>query len=264
MNRAIVIRASLIAGFIIASPALRAQPVLDLPAAQDLLRRGDTLAAIRQLRAAEARHPNHAPTLLLLSYAYYLAGQKKLFAATAARAATLDPDNPDAPYSLGRYYLDDLQRADLAAAEFRRALARNPAHPPSLYHLGWCLELDKQPDAAAPLYRQAAAANYWLAHLGLARLSLDQGELERALEHVNTALRLHSDSPQPHLLLARIHQRSGHHSRAIPPLQKAVALDPTDAAALYQLARAARAAGLPHLERETLLQYDHVRKIYSP
>lgn len=216
------------------------------------------------MRAEEARRPDDAPTVLLLSYAYYLAGQKTLFSAKAARAAALAPGDPEAPYALGRYYLDDLQRADLAAVEFRRALARNPAHPPSLYHLGWCLELDKQVGEAEPLYRRAAAAKYWLGYTGLARLALEAGDLERALREATAAVRLHPEAPQAHVLAARIHQRRGNHSSAVESLRKAVALDPTDAAVLYQLARAARAAGLSELEREALSRYEEVRRVYAP
>jgi Flp pilus assembly protein TadD len=264
-----LIRASAIVGFIIASPCASAQ-AMELPVTgaglstvRELLRKGETFAAIRELRKEEAKRPRDGETVLLLGYAYYLAGQKKLFAQKAAAAAALLPYSPEPNYALGRYYLDDVDRRDLAAEEFRRALARASNHPPSLYHLGWCMEQEKQLKEAAGLYRQAIPASYWLAHLGLARLALDSGEYESALEHANTAVRLQPNAVQAHSLLAKIWQRKGDCAQAIAPFRRAAALDPSDAAIFYQLARCARSAGDTTLERQSLQQYELVRSIYS-
>lgn len=257
-----VVRVSAMVGFIIATPCLHAQP-LELPIdhpAQQLLRQGDTFAAIRQLRAAEARNPRDGNTVLLLAYAYYLAGQKALFAQKAAAAIPLLPKSPEPHYALGRYYLDDVGRCDRASAEFRQALARNPQHAPSLYHLGWCLELDQQPEAAVRLYTQS---NSWLGHLGLARLALDANEPAKALASANTAVRLQPDAFMVHSLIGKIHQRRGNCSRAIPAFERAASLDPTDALILYQLARCAASLGDPTLQRETLKRYELLRSIYN-
>lgn len=257
-----LIRLSAMVGFIIATPRLPAQALelaIDHPA-QQLLRQGDTFAAIRQLRAAEARHPLDGNTVLLLAYAYYLAGQKTLFAQKAAAAVSLLPKSPEPHYALGRYYLDDVGRCDRASAEFRQALARNPEHAPSLYHLGWCHELDQQPEAAARLYTQADS---WLGHLGLARLALDSNEPAQALAAANTAARLQPDAFMVHALLGKIHQRLGNCRQAIPAFERAAALDPTDAPILYQLARCAATLGDTALHRETLKRYERLRAIYN-
>ncbi len=250
-------------GFIIAGLCAPAQP-LDLPLAGpylELLRKGDTFAAIRRLRQAEASQPRHGETVLFLAYAYYLAGQRKLFAQKATLAAELLPNSPDPHYALGRYYLDDIQRRDLATAQFRLALTRNPNHPGALYHLGWCLEQDKESDAAARLYKQA---NSWLGHLGLARLSLAANDVPAALQHATTAARLQPNSPLVHSLLAKIHQRNDDCPQAISALRRVVALDPSDAAALYQLSRCAAATGDTALQRQSLQQYERLRSIYNP
>lgn len=255
-------RRSLISGLIIAACRLSAQP-LELPIdhpAQQLLRQGDTFAAIRQLRAAEARNPRDGNTVLLLAYAYYLAGQKTLFAQKAAAAIPLLPESPEPHYALGRYYLDDIGRCDRASAEFRQALARSPNHPPSLYHLGWCHELDQQPEEAARLYK---LSNSWLGHLGLARLALDANEPEKALAAANTAARLQPNAFMVHALLGKIHQRRGDCRQALPAYQRAAALDPTDAPILYQLARCAAALGDTALQSETLKRYERLRSIYN-
>ena len=259
---ATIVRATAMVGFIIAGPRANAQP-LELPTPapiRDLLRKGDTFAAIRELRLAEAANPKNGETVLLLAYAYYLAGQKKLFSQKATAAAALLPQSPEPRYALGRYYLDDVQRRDLAATEFRAALALDPRHAPSLYHLGWCLELDKQPAEAARLYTQA---NSWLGHLGLARLALDAGEPREALQHAQIAARLQPNAPLVHALIAKIHQRQGDCKQAIPSLQRAAALDPSDAALLYQLSRCAAATGNTALQRESLKQYEQLRAVYS-
>ena len=257
-----LVRRNLISGLIIATSSLAAQP-LELPIdhpAQQLLRQGDTFAAIRQLRAAEARHPRDGNTVLLLAYAYYLAGQKTLFAQKAAAAIPLLPQSPDPHYALGRYYLDDVGRCDRASAEFRQALARNPQHSPSLYHLGWCLELDQQPEEAARHYQ---LANSWLGHLGLARLALDANEPEKALAAANRAARLAPNAFLVHALLGKIHQRRGDCRQALPAFERAATLDPTDAPILYQLARCAAALGNTTLQRETLERYERLRALYN-
>ena len=249
-------------GFIIATPSLSAQ-ALELPIdhpAQQLLRQGDTFAAIRQLRAAEARNPRDGNTVLLLAYAYYLAGQKTLFALKAAAAVPLLPKSPDPHYALGRYYLDDVGRCDRASAELRQALARNPHHAPSLYHLGWCHELDQKPEEAARLYRQS---NSWLGHLGLARLALDANEPAKALAAAKTAARIQPNAFMVHSLIGKIHQRQGNCREAIPAFERAASLDPTDAPILYQLARCAATLGDSTLQRATLKRYELLRSIYN-
>jgi len=249
-------------GFIIATPRLCAQ-ALELPIdhpAQQLLRQGDTFAAIRQLRAAEARNPRDGNTVLLLAYAYYLAGQKTLFAQKAAAAIPLLPKSPEPHYALGRYYLDDVGRCDRASAEFRQALARQPLHGPSLYHLGWCHELDQQPDEAARLYTQS---NSWLGHLGLARLALEANQPDKALAAANTAARLQPNAFMVHALLGKIHQRQGNCRQALPAFERAADLDPTDAPILYQLARCAGALGDTTLQSETLERYERLRALYN-
>lgn len=236
-------------------------PGLEAPRA--LLRNGETFAAIRELRVKESKRPSDGETVLLLAYAYYLAGQKKLFAQKAGVAAGLLPDSPEPPYALGRYYLDDVRRRDLAEIEFRRALLRNSRHAPSLYHLGWCQEQDRQLGAAAHLYRQALAAKYSLANLGLARIALDSGEADEALRYAAAAARLEPNAVQIQLLLAKIWQRKGDCGRAIPALRRAAALDPADAAVHFQLVRCARSVGDAALEIQSLQQYERIRNIYS-
>jgi len=249
-------------GSIIAAPCANAQ-VLELPLSGptlDLLRKGETFAAIRQLRQLESQYPRDGEMVLLLAYAYYFAGQKKLFAQKSAAAAELLPASAEPHYALGRYYLDDVQRRDLAAAEFRLALARNPKHAASLYHLGWCYELDNQPQEASRLYKQS---NSWLGRLGQARLALDASHEDQALQHANAAARLNPNAPQVHALIAKIHQRKGDCRQAIQALRRAASLDPTDAAILYQLARCAAAVGDSALQRDTLKQYGRLRSIYT-
>jgi len=260
------IRAFAIVGFIIASSRAAAQP-MDLPlagagltAVREALRKGETYAAIIELRRLEKQQPRDGQTVMLLAYSYYLAGQRKLFALKAKEADQLLPQSPEPPYSLGRYYLDDVQRCDLASAEFRRALERDSRHAASLYHLGWCLEQDKQPEAAAANYRKAGN---WLAEMGLARLALENGDEKAAQKHAANAVRLQPMAAQAHATLARIFQRQNDCKQAIPPLRRATELDPIDAPLLYQLARCAQSTGDRDLERASLERYNKIRSLYS-
>jgi Flp pilus assembly protein TadD len=246
----------------IASPHVGAQ-VLELPAeghAAQLLRRGDTFAAIRELRRIETLRPRDGDNVLLLAYAYYLAGQKKLFVQKVGLAAELLPAKPEPQYALGRYYLDDLQRRDLAETAFRQALLRDPQHSSSLYHLGWCKELEQEMEEAARYYEQSKS---WLGYLGLARIALDSAKPADALPLALTAARMKPDAPLVHALIGKIHQRNGDCKSAVPALRRAAELDPTDAGLLYQLSRCAGAIGDVALQRATIKQYNQIRATYS-
>jgi Flp pilus assembly protein TadD len=213
---------------------------------------------IRALRAREKANPADPALAMPLALAYYAAGQKILFTRYAERAALVNPKDPEPHYALGRYALDDLQQQDAAARHFREALRRHPEHAPSLYHLGWCLELDNKPAEAKALY---VRADTWLAHLGLARLALEDGRMEEALLHAKKGAA--AAEPSAHMALARVLLRVGRNQEALVSLRQAARLDPADARIHYQISRVAAGLGDPVLERESLARYQELRAIYT-
>ncbi|MBM3785092.1 MAG: tetratricopeptide repeat protein [Acidobacteria bacterium] len=223
-----------------------------------LLRAQQPYETIRRLRGMERTDPADAALPLQLALAYYAAGQKILFQRYAEEAARRNPRDPQPHYALGRHALDDLQQQDAAARHFQEALRLDPAHVPSLYHLGWCHELDGQSAKAEALYRKA---NNWLAHLGLARLALEANETGKALEHAR--LGAQANEPSAYTTLARVLLRAGQTAQAIEALQKAALLDPADARIPYQISRAAAARKDAALEAESLRKYNELRALYT-
>jgi spermidine synthase len=187
-------------------------------------------------------------------------------------------DTPDAHFELGAAYL----RKDLlaeAAAQFERALARAPAHVPSL--LALVLPRLDQPVRAVETLQAAirhdprnAEAHARLAHVWQAQQLVD-----RALEAMTAAVRLAPDEPaypvqragllvqrgraleavedyltaRPHrprdaaLLdgLAGAYTRLGRGPDALAALEEAVAAQPDDGALLHRLGRAYLAVNQP-------------------
>jgi tetratricopeptide (TPR) repeat protein len=231
-----------------------------LDAPRQLLVRGEILEAIRTLRKMEAARPASGDIVLLLAHAYYRAGQKRLFAEKAKAAAALLPESPLPDYALGRYYLDDLQRQELAEQSFKKALTRHPGHGPSLYHLGWCRELDRHPDEAEIYYRRSGI---WLGSAGLARLALDRNDREEALSHAREAVRMAGNQSQAHAVLARVLQRLERYKEAISAYRRATELDSTDAKLHYQLSRCAAAIGDRALQKESIARYEELRSVYG-
>lgn len=227
---------------------------------REMLKRGETFEAIRVLRRLEAARPGDGETVLLLAYAYWFAGQKQLFSRKAEAAAQLMPKSPLPHYALGRYWLDEQQRQDLAAAEFARALELDPLHPPSLYHLGWCRELNGRFEEAATLYRKS---DTWLGHTGLARLALKGGKLSEALNQAQLAVKLNPDAAMAQALLGRALCELGRFTEAIRSFERAIAADPTDAKLYYQLSRCAREAGKTSVAKRYLEKFEEIQALYG-
>ncbi|MCA9638150.1 MAG: tetratricopeptide repeat protein, partial [Myxococcales bacterium] len=91
-------------------------------------------------------------------------------------------------------------------------------------------------------------------HLSLGALYLKKGDLARAREHADAALRLGEGDPAAARLSAQVLVREGKHAEAAADYEAVVAAVPEDAEARLALARALiRAerpeAAIPHLER---------------
>ncbi len=211
----------------------------------------------------EAGRPRDADIAMLLAHAYWLAGQKKLFVQKANRALELAPTSPAPSYALGRHYLDDLGRADLASRQFERALKLDPAHAASRYHAGWIHETEGRTGQALAEYTLAAKSGYWLAAVGLARLALARDDLDEALSQARAGVAAGAQWPMAHAMLARVLEQAGDMRAAIASYWRASELDPTDAALLYRLSRCAQAAGEADVAAEALRRHRAVRAAYS-
>jgi tetratricopeptide (TPR) repeat protein len=133
-------------------------------------------AALRTLQPIAARSPRYWNALATLERD---AGRFPEAAAAFDRALALDANNAVARRGRARVALD---RGEADAAERLRALlAQAPQDPELLLQLSEALELQGEPDAAAPLAEAVARAPDWIAgHDRLARMRGEAGDADPA------------------------------------------------------------------------------------
>jgi spermidine synthase len=148
-------------------------------------------------------------------------------------------DTPDARHVLGLTYVRKNLAAE-AAAQFERALARDPAHVPSLLGLGRVLLSLEQPIRAVEALQAAARHDprNAEAHTLLARVWQAQQLPARALEAASTAVRLAPDEPTYRLQRAALLVQQGRALDAVEDYLTARARRPRDAGLLDDLAAA--------------------------
>lgn len=131
-----------------------------------LLSLGKALEAIPFLKEAFEREPENIGAAINLGGAYVMAGKQRQAVPVLEKARDLDPQNPMVWINLGAAYLD---RPPFMTSEGEEKAIQAFEH---------ALELD--PNAFSVSY-----------NLGL--IYKDRGELERALEHFEAALRCYSE-----------------------------------------------------------------------
>lgn len=152
----------------------------------------------------------------------------------------------------------------LAIREYRQVVALNPRMPGIHYRLGRALLRSKQPGAQAEALKEFQAelrldptnanAAYQAAEI---YRNLDQ--LDRAHDLLTAALKQHPNFEEGELGFGRLLNLQGKPRLALPHLQKAVSLDPDDAAAFFQLARAYRALGNKAGEAQAMAQFQKLK-----
>ncbi len=165
------------------------------------LTKADSQAAIAILRQAIERHPDYAPAYSTLAFALLFARQigwisldpqVKEPAALAARAAELDDSDPWAHLALG-YVAYTRRRTEEAAEEFQRALDLN--------------------------------SNFAAAHGYLGSAFAMDGQSDKAIHHVEQAIRMSPHDPQNAMFnahLAAAHYLAGRYVEAIGCARKAL------------------------------------------
>ena len=158
------------------------------------LTKTETEAAINILRQAVERYPDYEPAHSILAFALLISGylgwnamgpRLQEAARLAARAAELDDSDPWAHLALG-FVAFVRRRTNVAAEEFRRALALNPNFAAAHGYLGWTLAFD--------------------------------GQCNEAMTHLEEAIRMSPHDPQNAIFntgLAVVHYLEGHYSRAV-------------------------------------------------
>jgi tetratricopeptide (TPR) repeat protein len=163
-------------------------------------------------------------------------------------ALSLDPDNVDVLYSLGRcfYTQSSFPQAETA---FTRVLQLQPEHLKAEENLGLTYDAQNQPSAAEKALRTAAAwaeqrtlQDEW-PFLDLGNFLLDQGREAEALPFLSKAAHIAPGSATTHEELGRALVAAGKSNDGIDELEAAVRLDPKDPKIHFELGHAYRDAG---------------------
>ena len=144
-------------------------------------------------------------------------------------AVDLDPDFNKALNNLGVYYLRT-GRADDAVAMFRGALERDPADVALMTNLARALQTKGQTQEASELLAQldevSQTSPFYFIYRG--EMALGDGDTTKALEFMREALRRDSEVPEVHVGLVKVYLALGEMDKARHHLERALRLDATN------------------------------------
>jgi tetratricopeptide (TPR) repeat protein len=140
-------------------------------------------------------------------------------------------------------------RYDEAASEYRRAIALNPKAPGLHYDLGRALLMQSHGPVALESARGEFEAERQLSpedaatEFQLGQIAQAQGKRDDATLHFQRALKLSPDFPEALVAIAKLDSQAKRYNQAIPALQRAIRLQPSNEAAHYALMMAYRDSG---------------------
>ena len=270
---------------------LFAQTEKESPGKTDaLLYEGKSLANVGRFKEADAalgaylgNHPNSADALYMLGYVLNRENKPAESLKTYTKAAQLakpksddlkivatdyvllndypdaikwmrqaidfDPNNESAWYGLGRCYYTQSSFTDADKA-FRYALKLDPTDLLAQINLALTLEMLNEPIKADKEYRNAIVladrdphTDEW-PYLDFASFLLEEGRNAKAIPLLEKAIAIAPKCAKCHGKLGRALEATGKNEAAVTELEKAVALDPKDAQLHYALGHAYRSAGM--------------------
>jgi tetratricopeptide (TPR) repeat protein len=118
------------------------------------------------------------------------------------------PDSPGAHYAYGVFLLRD--NPDVAIEEFRRELRISPKHVHARLQIAFEMIKQGRHAEGAPYAEEAVklAPDLFATHNALGRILLETGEVERAVNELETAVKLAPESPEMYFALARAYNRA--------------------------------------------------------
>lgn len=195
-----------------------------------LAQSGDYAEAVKVFRKALSLEPNSIGAHLNLGTALRETGDLDGALEHLRRVADADPNNPSVHYEVGQALR---QSGNLAGAitEFERALELDPEMREAYYALGTAL---KQQGSAA---RKPAAPSAGAAEDAYRRAqeALEHGDLARARQQLEEALRADEHHADAQTLLGFTLGQQGDLASALPHLERAIALRPDSSNAHYHL-----------------------------
>jgi TolB-like protein/Flp pilus assembly protein TadD len=210
---------------------LRGMDYLNRPGGLDRVKHD---LAIEMFGQALALDPDFAPAHAGLSRAYRThpalpaATQRDSALAHARRAIELAPELPEAHTALGEAYFGLAGTdPDSAEAAYRRALELNPSDARALGAMGSVYRAHGRLVEALPWIRRAIEADpAGTAHVGLALLYYDLGDLDRAEAAYARQIQVTPDFPRPYEGLARVLLLRGETERAREVMRRLQSLAP--------------------------------------
>jgi len=135
------------------------------------------------------------------------------------KAIALNPNAPGAHVGLGRAILStsrNLKALDEASVEFRRELALSPENAAAEFELGEIAREQGEPDKAREHLVRAVrySPDFFEAQVALGRLFLKQGKPREAIFHLELAAHLEPHDKLSHYLLASAHKLLGDQNAA--------------------------------------------------
>ncbi len=234
---------------------------------------------------------------LHLQRSYTALGRDGKAAAVALEMSQLYPDDPEVLYHTGRIlgnyaYLQTVRLArvapdsvwlhqaageanesqgllDEAIREYEQVLAMDPGRPGLHFRIGRVL-LSRAAQAKGDPAAEAAAVKEFEQELQadpthanaayeIAELERKAGRLDRATTFFRRAVDAYPAFEEALVGLGRTLVAAGDAAAAVPLLNKAVALDPRDEIAFYQLAQAHRALGHETEQQQALAAFERLR-----
>ena len=135
------------------------------------------------------------------------------------------PNAPNVHYAYGVFLVRDQPEAGLE--EFRRELRTSPSHFHAMLQIAYELLKEGKYDEARPYAEQAAqlAPNLFAAHHALGRIQFQTGDVDKAIDSLETARRLAPDSPEVRFSLARAYAKAGRAEEAARERAEFIKLD---------------------------------------
>jgi tetratricopeptide (TPR) repeat protein len=178
------------------------QPTGRMQLSQFTMRRGDTPAAIRQMRKAIQWDPNSPPFHHDLAILLSTSGDTPGAVTSLKEAIRLDPENPEYPYKLA-LALSELGSNNEALAALEKTVKLDPGYARAWYNLGLAYSGANRPAQAIAALRQGEAADASDSAIPYARATIHArlGQKQDAIQAAATALQLRPDFQEARELL---------------------------------------------------------------
>jgi len=230
-----------------------------------LLDLGDTRGAVKAFETAVRLKPDHVDALSNLGAALLESGELQRARETLARALKIDPRSVGARMNEG-IVLARLGLVDAARQALGQAARSAPDHPAVPLNLGTLLHESGLHQEAIAQFERAASldATSIAARSGLALALQATGRTQEAQACCQALLRDHPDAADALLLQGRLNLARHDPAGAEAALRAAVAAQPGNAQALYELGHLHMQAGrwrdaLHHYQRATQADPSHVQ-----